>query len=574
VLVDLSRFVPGLSKLSSGKNVVEAGKRVSLAGRQLNGTLRSLAAVKNPLNEKSDVSLLELFQSTERSVSAAVKELSSAQQALEKVRLEDLPEDKRDKFLEVKERLPQVIEGMNGFVEHDHVFTELLGGNGPRKYLFLFQNNHEMRATGGFIGSYGLMDINDGRIRNFFVDGIFNPDGQLKEDIVPPSPLQKISAGWSLHDSNWFPDFPVSAEKAIFFYEKTGGPTTDGVITLTPAVIQKLLRVTGPISMEKYGVTLTADNFMATVQEEVEVNYDKEENKPKQILSDLVPLLMDRLLGKVDIATAKETLRVLEEGLEERHILLYSRDREIQALIEGQGWSGKVLEAKKDYLSVVNSNINGYKSDGVVDETIGHKVEIQEDGSIVDTVTVTRRHNGGYTDQEWWNHVNADYMRVYVPRGSRLLSVEGQTREINDPPLDYDALGFKRDSDVDAQEKNMVVDQETGTRIYEESGKTVFGNWVYVSPQETATVKYTYVLPFKIRPGASENGDDSYSVTYQKQSGSVGSHLESRILYPSRFKADWQSGENLVPYDGGLELKGDLNVDRSVEAVFSEKQGG
>jgi hypothetical protein len=189
-------------------------------------------------------------------------------------------------------------------------------------------------------------------------------------------------------------------------------------------------------------------------------------------------------------------------------------------------------------------------------------------------VTVTRRHNGGYTDQEWWNHVNADYMRVYVPRGSRLLSVEGQTREINDPPLDYDALGFKRDPDVDAQEKNMVIDQETGTRIYEESGKTVFGNWVYVSPQETATVKYTYVLPFKVRPGSSENGDDSYSVTYQKQSGSVGSHLESHILYPSRFKADWQSGENLVPYDGGLELKGDLNVDRSMEAVFSEKQGG
>ncbi|HBR71803.1 MAG TPA: hypothetical protein DEA27_03310, partial [Candidatus Moranbacteria bacterium] len=32
-----------------------------------------------------------------------------------------------------------------------------------------------MRATGGFIGTYGLLDISNGHVRDFFIDGIFNP---------------------------------------------------------------------------------------------------------------------------------------------------------------------------------------------------------------------------------------------------------------------------------------------------------------------------------------------------------------------------------------------------------------
>ncbi len=572
-LVDVTRFIPGLSKLSSGKNVVEAGKHISLAGQELNGALKAFASVKNPLDKQSrDVSFLDLFNQARESVDAASKELALANTALEKVKLEDIPEDKRDRFVQAKNQLPEVVVGMQTFLDHGNVFTELLGGNGPRKYLFLFQNNYEMRPTGGFIGSYGLMDISNGRIRNFFVDGIFNPDGQLKESIVPPQPIQKVSGAWSLHDSNWFPDFPRSAEKAIFFYEKTGGPTVDGVITLTPTVIQRLLKLTGPIDMPKYGTVINADNFMENVQYEVEVGYDKQENKPKQILADLAPILLDKLFNATDAKTLSGAVQVFEEGLNEKHILMYSRNKEIEALVDAQGWSGRILDASKDYLSVVNTNINGYKTDGAIDESIQHEAQIRDDGSVIDTVTITRKHNGGFAAQEWLNHVNADYMRVYVPQGSKLLAVDGQTREKVEAPLDYDKLGFKRDQDIENEEDNSTIDDASGTRISEENGKTVFGNWVYVSPQETVTIKYTYLLPFQVWPQASqEDGLDSYAVVYQKQSGSQGSKLRSKILFPDRFKAVWQSSENLVPYEGGLSMDTDLTVDRFAGIAFSRQ---
>jgi hypothetical protein len=578
IVVDASKFFPVVSKLSSGKYALEAGRHIALAGASLNGTLAMLASIKNPLDSTMEISLLDVFRKTEQSVDEAKRELMMAKEALDEVKIEDLPEDKRERFLDVKTHVPTVIETMNGFSDSSHILTEVLGGNGPRKYLFLFQNNHEMRATGGFIGSYGLLDISNGRVRTFFVDGIFNPDGQLRENVVPPKPIQKMSAAWSLHDSNWFPDFPTSAEKAISFYEKTGGPTVDGVMTLTPEVMQKLLRVTGSIELQSYGKTLDADNFVAEVQQQVEADYDKKENKPKQILADLAPILLDRLLNVSDAKRAITTIEALESGLGEKHILLYSRNAEIERIIDEAGWSGRILDAKKDYLSVINTNINGYKTDGVIEESIDHRADIQDDGSIIDTVTVTRSHRGGHTDKEWWNKVNADYMRVYVPQGSQLLSAEGQTRETIESPLDYDRLGFRRDRDVEEEERSMTIDPQSGTRIYREAGKTVFANWVYVSPQESVTVTYRYLLPFTIDTRSVEkDGFDSYGLILQKQSGSVGSGLTASVAFSPKLRSVWQSSENLVPYDGdetlpdsrsGLRFEGNLARDRFLGVVF------
>lgn len=575
VFVQSSRFVPFASKLSSGKNVTEAGKHIAGAGKALNEIAQTMAALKNPLNqnERSTVSLLDVFNSTQEKIKLAKEELTLAKDNIEKVNVDDLPQEKQSKFLLLKEKLPAILATFDEFLNNNYIITDLLGGNGPRKYLFLFQNNTEMRATGGFVGSYGLLDISQGHVRNFFVDGIFNPDGQLKAKIIPPGPIQKISAAWSLHDSNWFPNFPTSARKAISFYEKTGGPTVDGVITLTPTVMEKLLAVTGPIEMPEYEVTLTQENFIEKTQQEVEVDYDKQENKPKKILADLAPILMERIVSAKDMRTLKGAAMVFAEGLKEKHILLYSENKDLQEIIERQGWSGEILPTNKDYLSVINTNINGYKTDAVVEEKIQHQSEIASDGSIVDTVTITRKHNGGDTAYEWWNKVNADYLRVYVPRGAKLLEVSGQTRELDKTPLDYAALGFNKDVDVEREEASMTIDEETGTRIYEDADKTVFANWTYVSPGETMTLIYRYQLPFRLFQVLTQENEqaDSYSLVVQKQAGSVGSEFSSVVNFPATYEPRWIYPENEKNEGSKLETKADLATDQFVGIVFEKK---
>lgn len=564
-----ARLVPGASKLSSGKYAVDAAGELMGAAKEMSQLGGMFAAGGSFAANES--SLLDLFRKSSAHAKKAAEHLAHAQKNLAKVSLEDIPEDKRSLVISLKDMTLEISALVSGASEGGDIVADMLGANGPRKYLFLFQNNAEMRPTGGFIGSYALLEMSDGNVKNFFIDGIFNPDGQLTDKIVPPLPIQKISAAWSLHDSNWWPDFPTSARKAADFYEKTGGPTVDGVITLTPEVLKKLLAVTGPIDMPEYGVTLTADNFVEKTQYEVEVDYDKQENKPKQILSDLAPLILERLLGERDPQILLGAAKALSSSLAERHILLFSQDERVQQLIRTHGWSGEMLHAEGDYLSVINTNINGFKTDAVIEEEINHRAEIAQDGSIVDTVTIRRTHKGGNTGYEWYDKVNADYLRIYVPQGSELLEAQGQTRETVRPALEYDALAFLRDEDVVREENSFKTDSRFGTRVYDESGKTVFADWAYVSPGETVTLTYRYRLPGKLfAVGTTDDNErsDTYRLLIQKQSGSTGSAASTEINYP----ADWKVAACEGKEEGGKCVStAKLTSDHFTGAVFISK---
>lgn len=569
-LLAVTAYIPGLSQGASAQNVLIAGSHIALAGPAFVEMANGVTKTKENIQAGKEFSLLGFFDDTRAPLARARVELGLAEAALRRVNQADVPAEKQKNFTLAQEQLPAFLGIIDTLESHEAVIRELLGSNGPRKYLFLLENNHELRATGGFIGSYALLEMQDGVVKNFFVDGIFNPDGQLRENIVPPKPLQKVSAGWSLHDSNWFPDFPTSAEKAIFFYEKTGGPTVDGVVVITPVLTQKLLELTGPIVLPEYGITVTADNFFPVIQEEVEVNYDKKENKPKAVLADLSTILFERLLHSQDEKVIFGTLKTIIESLNQKQMMLYVRDDRVENIIKKAGWSGEIRTSDKDYLNVIHSNINGFKTDGVIDDSIKQSVEIESDGSVIDTLRITRKHKGGNTPYDWWNRVSANYMRVYVPLGSELLSAEGQTYEFPESPLNYEALGFKHDKTVVATEETERIDEESGTRISEESGKTVFGNWVYVSPQEEVTVEYRYRLPFKVTPGGDKEGTSSYSLLIQKQAGTPGATVDVEVQYPDNFQPIWQTGQNLVPYEHTFRLNEKLVTDLFLGVAFDK----
>ena len=197
--------------------------------------------------------------------------------------------------------------------------------------------------------------------------------------------------------------------------------------------------------------------------------------------------------------------------------------------------------------------------------------QFQNDGSIVDTVAITRKHNGGNAQYEWWNKVNSDFMRVYVPEGSKLLEASGQTREIVSPPLDYAALGFKRDPQVEQNNQDAKIDEESGTKIYQEKNKSVFANWVYVSPGESVTVTYKYLLPFKLTFDPLHHPVDSFSTLYQKQSGSPGSKLFSNIKLPDSNAIIWKWPDNPKSDGQNYSLETTLDIDRVVGLAIGKR---
>lgn len=581
----VAQFVPGATQLAAGDHMVRAAVALTHAAKELHGTIPQLLENGENLTiaENSGVSFLELYRAIADRVDVAYADVHTAQSHVRRVRIEDVPEDYREMFLRLTDALPHVEESLARLSASRPVIEDVLGANGPRTYLLLFQNNHEMRATGGFIGSYGIVKITNGHIEKIMVDDIYNPDGQLTDRIVPPLPIQKISANWSMHDSNWFAHYPTSARKAMEFYERTGGPTVDGVIAITPTVIQHILRVTGPIDVPDYGVQLTSDNVVDVLQEEIEDrdNYATtrraddanmasdtasaaKKTQPKKILSSVMPIMLERIMTFDDPERLANLVDIVTTGLQQRHILLYVSDQDGEEMIMKNGWGGAVESTDHDYLSVINTNINGFKTDGMIDESITHTATIDTDGGIVNTVRITRTHAGGHTDRPWWDAVNANYVRVYVPEGSQLLSVEGQTREVMTPRLNYDELGYTRDPDVVREEGDVRVDEETGTRIYTDAGKTVFANWVYVSPQESVTVTYTYKLPFTVTFDRDATGAfGSYGILVQKQAGSTNTTLSSSIVLPASYTPVWQSSDG-----SDMRIDGPLEHDRFHGAVF------
>lgn len=469
---------------------------------------------------------------------------------------DDLPAGVRARFLFLQEKTDLLSASLKFFNTNLTVLQDVAGMNGPRKYLLLIQNNHELRATGGFIGTYGLLELGGGKF-NLKIDGIYNPDGQFRDNIIPPKPLQKITAAWTLHDSNWWADFPTTARQAMRFFEQTGNPTVDGVVAIDPEILAVLLAITGPIELPEYGVTVDSNNYLPILQESVEVKYDKIANTPKKIIGDLGVEIMKRLLVN-PVEKSDELVAGVLGLLGERHIQLYSTNAKAEADIQMLGWGGETKDTSFDYLRIVHTNINGYKTDGVVDRDYILKTRIGDDGSVTNIVTITKKHTGGSTPYEWWNKVNVDYLRVYVPLGSTLVRATGLTPESVPSPVNYDALQFKRDDAVVASETTQSYNPEGGIYTSSEQGKTTLAGWMYVSPGEQGVVTLEYTLPFRL----SRSEAWRYSLFWQKQAGLGSVPIEYTVDYPDDWSPLWHTGSNFNQQSGFIGAKTTLQRDR------------
>ena len=214
---------------------------------------------------------------------------------MDKVDQNSIPEDKRSLFADFKRKIPDFQALIGTAVAYSDSLLKIVGPKSPRTYMVLLENNSERRPSGGFPGTYAIISFDKGELKNLLVDDIYNPDGQIKMNIIPPAPLAHITPNWGMRDANWFADFPTTAKKISEMYSLDGGAKLDGVFAVTPTVIARLLTITGPIEVPEYRVTLGADNFLAEIQDEVETKGDR--SQPKKIVTDFQPKFFSALAG-------------------------------------------------------------------------------------------------------------------------------------------------------------------------------------------------------------------------------------------------------------------------------------
>ena len=541
-LTVLAESAPVSNSFRSGKNLLSLGEHLANAGEYLLEGINGLAGGE-------ELKLTAQIKNFKTQNNLALNELKLAQDNLKKVNLNHLPAENRDKFISLRKQLPIFMVSLEKIGGLTDFAVKFLGDNDLKRYLMVFQNDNELRATGGFMGSFALVDLESGKIKDIKIPagGTYDVRAGFNELIRPPQPMQLLTPRWEFQDANWWPDWPTSAKSITWFYQKSQGPTIDGVIAINSDWLESLLGIVGPIDLPEYKKTITAANFEDEVQKEVEITRQNDK-QPKKILADLAPKLLDKIFN-IQPENILNLISAINSGLNQKDILIYLSDPQLENFVAQNSWDGRLKNTESDYLNVVATNIGGGKTDRAVKQKIYHRAEILADGSVIDRLLISRSHFGPI-DENFTTMANRSYLRLYVPEGSQLIKAAGFVQPLAGEfraPEYY----LKFDERLAAENK-AKTDPESKTKIYNENGKTVFANWLSINPGESKDVLLVYKLPFKINLAPKENNNGlinkikaaflpselsaSYGLLIQKQPGSDEDEIVSEVAYPDGFK--------------------------------------
>lgn len=422
-------------------------------------------------------------------------------------------------------------------------------------FLVFFQNSDELRPTGGFLGTYGILETRSGEIERFDTHNIYHMDMPLEGEmfVEPPEPIGKyLNKNWYMRDGNWSPDWPTTAQKLDWFYHKENQmlpPANrindfqgqfDGVFAITPEFVSSLLAITGPVTIE--GKQYNKNNFKELLQYQVERGYQAS-NKSAWDRKEVVGEILQELKIKIFNLPSDKWSRVvsaLQNSLSRKNILLYFENDNYEKIVQGFDWGGRIKYSPQDYLMVVDSNMGALKTDSVIERGVDYSLEQGLNGIFVD-LNINYSHHG---EPSWKISGYKSYTRVLVPRGSELLEVKRNN------------LGPESPADVDT---GRVKD------------KLSWGTYITLEPGEVGNLNLKYKLPADLEKRIQRAG--KYVLLLQKQPGV---NLKNSLIdisltngiksyKPVGFSASMQD-------DNSVEWRSDITGDRRIEIELENDQ--
>lgn len=313
---------------------------------------------------------------------------------------------------------------------------QILGQDKTKTYLLLFQNNMELRPTGGFIGSFGLLTFDKGRLTDLTVNDVYSADGQLNGHVEPPTPIRDYlgEANWWFRDSNWDPDFPTSAKRAEWFLDKELSKQVDGVVAVDLFPIKEILKSTGPVFLSDYNLNITSDNLYEETQSEVQNNFFPGTHQKASFLTTLSRNLLSEIV-KLNPSQEINIVRSFYDGLDERHIQVYLHDSTSQVAVSALGWDGAVTlpacgtNCYADLIGVVEANVGDNKANYYIDRSFN--LDLTINSSTIDrklTINLTNVANTALGPSGKYK----DYLRILIPADASLVSAKSITGSIEE----------------------------------------------------------------------------------------------------------------------------------------------
>jgi hypothetical protein len=407
----------------------------------------------------------------------------------------------------------------------------VMGRKSEKKYLLLFANNMELRPGGGFIGSFGTVTVKDYSIKELKIYDVYDADGQLTAHIRPPPAIRDHldQPHWFLRDSAFSPDFYENYQQAQFFLEKTlDMKDFDGVVLVTTTAIQNLLAAMDELYVPDFRETVTDKNFYIKAQLYAEKGFFPGSRQKKTFLSSV----MNQLLIELPDASPMDVAEAIKKSLDEKQIVVYFDDRELQKVLDTMYWSGRTIKPScttpnpncvADFLFPFDANLGVNKANFFVSKTIGMDVKIEGDGLVKHRVKMNYR-NESYEDIFPGGRYK-NYLQILLPQGVRIKRLTENGRIIEDYDLqadEYTRIGFLSE----------------------------------IAPKTSAEIVVDYELTKKL-----EAGSGVYQLVVQKQIGSPNSDLNLSVELP---KNVYVANKNFSPIvkDGRILYNTSLSADK------------
>jgi hypothetical protein len=396
------------------------------------------------------------------------------------------------------------IEDASPFIK---VLPTLLGDPEEKKYLVLFQNDKELRPTGGFLTAYAIFRINKGVIKVDTSEDIYVLDASISNKKKAPEPILKYLAKvpvLNLRDSNLSPDFQESMKSFRELYGEAGKyVNVDGIVAIDTHALVSAMNILGDIQVNGKTYTTKTDprcdcpQVIYELEEFAGIRVQYIRSDRKSIIGDLMYAIMDKAFKSSPKQYWGPLMQTMFSEIAQKHILFSLENKDAMKGLSAVNATGEIKDFDGDYFHLNEANFGGAKSNLFVDQNVEQEYTVNGNGVITKKITVNYKNpfkpsncnleaeNSLCLNAPWRN-----WFRVYVPKGSKLKDASGS---------------------------------EVKMTTYEEFGKTVFEGFLTVRPLGVAKLTLEYTLPFKLEKGSP------LPFLIQKQPGTAGDEYAIKV---------------------------------------------
>jgi len=271
------------------------------------------------------------------------------------ITVENLGEAQLDQVKEPLARVQAQMSELNalaqGALKITPVLSQMLGADGEtRNYLIVAVTPAEMRAGGGFAGSTGMMYVTDGKLEM----GEFSSfAGLVPNEWYYASVTDEEINAFGSHmlnrpdNANVTPNFPRAAMLYKEFWEKIKDQHVDGVVSIDPVFLQRVLALTGGVEISN-GWTVDGDNAAELLMNTIYLEYTEDSygkyysDYMDTIFSEVAETAFKQFTTAIGNVGLSNVMTLLGQSAHDHRLQIWMANEEEEDIIDDLGISGAI----------------------------------------------------------------------------------------------------------------------------------------------------------------------------------------------------------------------------------------